>query len=146
MRDALSLLDQVLSLTGGEIDLEAVRRVLGLVEEERYLELLDVLSEGRHGDVFGLVESLLDEGYDLIEFYHGLMDVLRTLLRIRALSRRACSTCATTCGRHSPNAPARFAPGDLVRMLSAGRASSRATAASAGAPTRGCWSRCFCSG
>ncbi|HSG47435.1 MAG TPA: DNA polymerase III subunit gamma/tau, partial [Longimicrobiales bacterium] len=40
MRDALSLLDQVLSLTGGEVDLEAVRRVLGLVEEERYLELL----------------------------------------------------------------------------------------------------------
>ena len=83
MRDGLSLLDQVLALTGGEVDPEAVRRVLGLVEEERYLELLDLLSEGRHGDVFGFVERLLDDGYDLVEFYHGLVDVLRALLRMR---------------------------------------------------------------
>jgi DNA polymerase-3 subunit gamma/tau len=47
MRDGLSLLDQVLALTGGAADAEAVRRVLGIVEEERYLELLDVLREGR---------------------------------------------------------------------------------------------------
>jgi len=83
MRDALSLLDQVLSLTGGEVDTDSVRRVLGLVEEERYIELLDVLREGRHGAVFGLVEALIDEGYDLVEFHHGLLDVLRILLRLR---------------------------------------------------------------
>src|SRR5688500_11639227 len=80
MRDGLSLLDQVLALTGGEVDPEAVRRVLGLVEDERYLELLDLLAEARHGDVFGFVERLLDDGYDLVEFYHGLVDVLRALL------------------------------------------------------------------
>jgi DNA polymerase-3 subunit gamma/tau len=83
MRDALSLMDQVLSLTGGEIDTDSVRRVLGLVEDERYIELLDVLREGRHADVFGLVERLVDEGYDLVEFHHGLLDVLRILLRLR---------------------------------------------------------------
>ena len=83
MRDGLSLLDQVLSLTGGEVDPEAVRRVLGLVEDERYLELFDLLAEARHGDVFGFVERLLDDGYDLVEFYHGLVDVLRALLRLR---------------------------------------------------------------
>ena len=118
MRDALSLLDQVLSLTGGVVDPEAVRRVLGLVEEERYLELFDILADGRHAEVFTVVEQLLDEGYDLVEFYHGLMDALRSVLRLRL----------------SPNAPLdlredlraafaarveRFAPGDLVRMLSA---------------------------
>ena len=83
MRDALSLLDQVLSLTGGEVDLDSVRRVLGLVEEERYVELLDILRDSRHDEVFGLVQRLVDEGYDLVEFYHGLLDVLRILLRLR---------------------------------------------------------------
>ncbi|RMH16848.1 MAG: DNA polymerase III subunit gamma/tau, partial [Gemmatimonadetes bacterium] len=81
MRDALSLLDQVLALTGGEITAESVRSVLGLVEEERYLALFDILRENRHGEVFRFVESLLDEGYDLVEFYHGLVDALRTALR-----------------------------------------------------------------
>jgi DNA polymerase-3 subunit gamma/tau len=116
MRDALSLLDQVLSLTGGEVDTDSVRRVLGLVEEERYIELLDVLREGRHADIFGLVEHLVDEGYDLVEFHHGLLDVLRILLRLRLQPdaevdvrpdfRAALLERATD-----------FDPGDLVRML-----------------------------
>ena len=82
MRDALSLLDQVIALTGGEITQESVRRVLGLVESERYLEFMDILASRRHGEVFAFVERLLDEGYDLVEFYHGLVDVLRSLLRL----------------------------------------------------------------
>ena len=82
MRDALSLLDQVIALTGGEITPESVRRVLGLVEDERYLELMDILAEHQHGKVFDFIEKLLDEGYDLVEFYHGLVNALRTLLRL----------------------------------------------------------------
>ncbi len=83
MRDGLSLLDQVLALTGGAVDPDAIRRVLGLVEDERYLELFDLLAEARHGEVFAFVERLLDDGYDLVEFYHGLVDALRALLRQR---------------------------------------------------------------
>jgi len=116
MRDALSLLDQVMSLTGGEVDAESVRRVLGLVEEERYLELLDVLAEGRHGDVFGLVDRLVDEGYDLVEFYHGLLDILRLLLRIR-LSPDAAIDVREDLHRGLSERAAGFEPSDLVRML-----------------------------
>jgi DNA polymerase III subunit gamma/tau len=116
MRDALSLLDQVLSLTGGSVDTESVRRVLGLVEEERYLELLDVLLEGRHGEVFTLVEALMDEGYDLVEFYHGLLDVLRVLLRLR-LSADAEVDVRDDLRASLLERARAFEPGDLVRML-----------------------------
>lgn len=117
MRDALSLLDQVISLTGGEVDLESVRRVLGLVEEERYLELVDVLRESRHDEVFALVQTLVDEGYDLVEFYHGLLDVLRTMLRLR-LSPDADVDVQEDIRVQLAERAAAFAPGDLVRMLS----------------------------
>jgi len=63
MRDALSLLDQVLALTGGDVSQDAVRRVLGLVEEERYLELLGILAGRRHGEVFSFVENLREESW-----------------------------------------------------------------------------------
>lgn len=118
MRDALSLLDQVISLTGGEIDLDSVRRVLGLVEDERYLELVDVLRDSRHDAVFGLVQSLVDEGYDLVEFYHGLLDVLRTMLRLR-LSPDADVDVQEDIRTQLSERASAFAPGDLVRMLSA---------------------------
>ena len=118
LRDALSLLDQVLSLTGGTIDIESVRRVLGLVEEERYLELLDVLRDGRHGEVFPLVETLMDEGYDLVEFYHGLLDILRLLLRLR-LSPDADVDLREDLRADLLERAQSFEPGDLVRMLQA---------------------------
>ena len=117
MRDALSLLDQVISLTGGEIDLDSVRRVLGLVEEERYIELVDVLRDGRHEAVFGLVQHLVDEGYDLIEFYHGLLDVLRIMLRLRLSPEAKVDVQDDVRAQLADRAEA-FAPGDLVRMLS----------------------------
>jgi DNA polymerase-3 subunit gamma/tau len=118
MRDALSLLDQVLSLTGGEVDLDSVRRVLGLVEEERYVELLDILSARRHEEIFGLVQRLVDEGYDLTEFYHGLLDVLRLLLRLR-LAPDADVDVQEDVRKQLTERAGAFTPGDLVRMLSA---------------------------
>jgi DNA polymerase-3 subunit gamma/tau len=118
MRDALSLLDQVLSLTGGGVDIESVRRVLGLVEEERYLELLDILSDGRHEEVFSLVQALVDEGYDLVEFYHGLLDIFRVMLRLR-LSPEAEVDLQDEIRSQLLERAARFEPGDLVRMLTA---------------------------
>ena len=116
MRDALSMLDQVIALTGGEINVESVRRVLGLVETERYLEFMDILASRQHGEVFAFVERLLDAGYDLVEFYHGLVDALRSLLRLslggdppemEGEIRKAFEA------RLEP-----FRPADLVRMLS----------------------------
>ena len=115
MRDALSLLDQVIALTGGEISQETVRRVLGLVDNERYVELLDIWAEGKHGEIFGFVERLLDEGYDLVEFYHGLVDSLRAFLRL-ALGGTPPDLDADTRdlfkARLTP-----FSPADLTRML-----------------------------
>lgn len=117
MRDALSILDQVLAMGGGELDTESVRRVLGLVEEERYLTLLDIVHEGRHGDVFGFVEELLDEGYDLVEFYHGLVDVFRVVLRIRLSGLEALPDLPPHLAEAFEERARGFSPGDLVRML-----------------------------
>ncbi len=118
MRDALSLLDQVISLTGGDVEADSVRRVLGLVEEERYLDLLDILSEDRHAEIFDLVERLVDEGYDLVEFYHGLLDTLRALLRMRLAPDTAMDIRPDLKDQFAARAQL-FESGDLVRMLAA---------------------------
>lgn len=118
MRDALSLLDQVLALTGGDVSQEAVRRVLGLVEEDRYLELLDILNERRHGDVFTFVESLLDEGYDMVEFHRGLVDVIRLLLRLRLGQGEGGEGLREDLRESMMEKAMAFSSGDLVRMLS----------------------------
>ncbi|MDH5803716.1 MAG: DNA polymerase III subunit gamma/tau [Gemmatimonadota bacterium] len=80
MRDALSILDQVVVFSDGSITAEAVREALGLIDDELYGEVLDVVAGRRPEEVFPLVARLMDRGADLIEFVGGLGEVLRALM------------------------------------------------------------------
>lgn len=83
MRDGLSILDQVLALSADGLTAEAVGHVLGVIGEDRYLKLFELLIDRDRRGAFDLVQELLDDGSDLVEFYFGLMDALRILLRTR---------------------------------------------------------------
>ncbi len=116
MRDALSFLDQVLSFAGSSITVDDVRQVLGLVGEDVYLELFDILAERRVADVFRYVQGLLDEGYDLAEFYRGLSDVLRAMLIARTDGPDAADLRSDLRAAFAERAE-RFPRGDLLRMV-----------------------------
>jgi DNA polymerase III subunit gamma/tau len=81
MRDALSILDQVLSFGEGRVTVERVRETLGLIADDVYGELLRIFAERDAGAVFPLVERLSDAGADLGEFVAGAGDLLRALLQ-----------------------------------------------------------------
>ena len=117
MRDGLSLLDQVLALSDEEVSVDSVVRILGVVAEERYLELFDLVIERRHGVVFDFVEGLIDEGHDLVEFYHGLAEKLRLLLRMSLDPGFVPGSMTSELREAFARRAAAFAPGDLVRML-----------------------------
>ena len=119
MRDGLSLLDQVLALSDGKLAAETVVRVLGVVPEERYLTLFGVVADRKHGDVFGFMDQLVDEGYDPVEFYRGLVERIRLLLQLAVggASQTGEEMDAQSLGAYR-DAAGRFAPGDLLRMLS----------------------------
>src|SRR6266853_1373815 len=80
MRDALSVLDQVLSFGEGPVTADRVRAVLGLIPDELYGEMLRLVSERDAAAVFPLVERLLEAGADLGEFVDGAGETLRALL------------------------------------------------------------------
>ncbi len=119
LRDALSSLDQVLAFSDAQVTVTDVRRVLGLVEEEAYLELLDILADHRTADVFGYVERLVDEGYDLEEFQRGFGESLRLLLRARLDESDSLAALAPHLSERYSKMAERFSAGDLLRMLSA---------------------------
>jgi DNA polymerase-3 subunit gamma/tau len=117
VRDALSLLDQVLSFSGDTVSPADVRRMLGLVEEERYLELLEMVSHGDRAAVFPFVQSLLDEGYDLAEFVQGLGDTLRAALALRLDPESDPAELSPDFRQSLSTIAAAFAPEDLLRLL-----------------------------
>src|SRR5829696_4140167 len=76
MRDALSVLDQCLSFGEGAITAERVREVLGLVDDELYAEVLELVADRRPEGVFPLVDRLVNAGADLAEFMGGAGEAL----------------------------------------------------------------------
>jgi DNA polymerase-3 subunit gamma/tau len=115
MRDGLSLTDQVLSLGEGTLTTAAVREALGLVAEDEYLAIIDLLADRRAGDVFPTVARLAEQGIDLGQFIIGLGDMLRAYLAMSLGSATAEVSEAARTGLESRKG--RLSVGDLVRML-----------------------------
>ena len=115
MRDALSLVDQVLAFGEGPVTAVRVREALGLIDHEMYAELLDLIADRRTADVFPFVARLVEAGADLGEFVNGAGEVVRALL-IRFLGGQPeglTDALRAAVERHAD----RYRPGDLLRML-----------------------------
>src|SRR3954471_3874339 len=82
MRDALSLTDQVLSMAEGKVTAERVRDALGLVAEDEFIAILDLIAERRAADVFPAIGRLAEAGVDFGSFLNGLADMLRAQLTV----------------------------------------------------------------
>src|SRR5687768_8692829 len=117
MRDALSLTDQALSLGEGRLTAERVRDALGLVAEDEYLAVLDIIAERRAGDVFATIQRLGEFGIDFGSFLTGLADMLRAQLAVTLGSRSV--EVSERAGAALEERVNRISAADLLRMLSA---------------------------
>ena len=117
MRDALSLTDQSLSLGEGKLTAERVREALGLVAEDEYIAVLDLIADRRAGDVFPLMQRLGDLGIDFGQFLTGLADMLRAQLAV-ALGSGAVEV-SERARAALEERKTRLTAADLLRMLSA---------------------------
>jgi len=80
MRDALSLLDQVISFSNGDIEYESIVPMLGVVKEEVFFSITDLATTGNSEAAMNLVEDLMSQGHDPQTLVMGLLEHLRSLL------------------------------------------------------------------
>ncbi|MGM0471074.1 MAG: DNA polymerase III subunit gamma/tau [Bacillota bacterium] len=80
MRDAISLLDQVISYSGAEITNEDVAAVLGLVEQEALSEVVTAIINQDIDQGLQLVNQIINQGKDIQQFVNALINHFRNLL------------------------------------------------------------------
>ncbi len=80
MRDALSIMDQLVSFAGKVIAGESVSKLLGLVEADLLAEISDAVLHSRGAVALDLVEDALVRGYSIEELIDALVGFLRNLL------------------------------------------------------------------
>lgn len=87
LRDAESLLDQILCFAEGTITASIVRQSLGLVPEDLFFALDQAFSECRLSFAFELVDQLFKAGKDLAHFLEQLIEHYRNLALCRTQAR-----------------------------------------------------------
>jgi DNA polymerase-3 subunit gamma/tau len=80
MRDAESLLDQVISFAGQRIAEKDVTDILGIIDRSIIFETSAAMIEGSSEKCIHIIEKIYNHGHDIKEFYKTLMVQFRNLL------------------------------------------------------------------
>jgi DNA polymerase-3 subunit gamma/tau len=84
MRDAMSLLDQVIAWSDCRLDGEGVARVLGVASRQVLHDMLSALVAGEAERCLGVLQGLVAQGYDMAHVARDLLALLRDLVVARA--------------------------------------------------------------
>jgi DNA polymerase-3 subunit gamma/tau len=87
MRDAQSLLDQVISYAGKEIKDEDLVDVLGLVDRKLLLDTIDAIADQDAGRCMEIVDQVYQYGYDVQHFCRELLQTFRNLILLKVAER-----------------------------------------------------------
>ena len=80
MRDALSLLDQVIAYSGDSIKIEDVSAVIGLIPNEIYFDFSNAIVEKDYNKMMSVIESIHSAGLSLQDITEGLIKHYNNLL------------------------------------------------------------------
>ncbi len=80
LRDALTLLDQCIAISGKEITYEQVIANLNVLDREYYFKLTDMALEGKFDAMLLLLDEVLSRGFNALHFIGGLASHFRDLL------------------------------------------------------------------
>lgn len=80
MRDALTLLDQCIAVSGKEVSYQQVISNLNVLDREYYFRLTAMALEGRYENMLVLFDEILTRGFNALHFIGGLSSHFRDLL------------------------------------------------------------------
>lgn len=87
LRDAESLLGQILSLPGKEITVQQAELILPRPQFDSALEFIELLNKKDSAASIALINRLVEEGVDLEKFTADLIEVFRKILLIKVSSQ-----------------------------------------------------------
>ncbi|HET7828628.1 MAG TPA: DNA polymerase III subunit gamma/tau [Candidatus Limnocylindrales bacterium] len=140
MRDAESILDQLLASTSARIEADAVRDLLGLADADLVDGFVDALATGTAAAGIGILDRLEERGRDLRIFLDQVVDAIRERL-LAALGTPAAAdpSLAVAARRLASIDPTRLGPGGIRLQLELALLDPRpggAVAPSVAAPSR----------
>jgi len=89
LRDAESLLDQILAFQEGDITLESVTSILGMMPREYFFQLDQAGKENNLAFAFDIAHQIFSQGKDVAHFIEDLIEHFRTILIVKLSGKEA---------------------------------------------------------
>ncbi len=83
MRDAESLLGQIISIEDKEITLAEVQSILGVTDISAVHKLVGYLAEKNASQAISYINQIADQGYDLMQYAKSLVSYLRKMMILK---------------------------------------------------------------
>lgn len=83
MRDSQSLLDQVISFSGGKISDADVTNALGIMDRSLLFQLTSAILKKDNEECLNLIENIYNFGYDLKRFCQDFLEHIRNLIIVK---------------------------------------------------------------
>jgi DNA polymerase III, subunit gamma and tau len=83
MRDALSILDQAISMGEGKVEYDGVVTMLGLVSNENLLKLTESIIEKNVESSMRIIDDIVFSGKDIYTFIRDMITHMRNLLMVK---------------------------------------------------------------
>jgi len=80
MRDALSILDKIVSFTNGEVNYSNTLEHLNILDEDYYFKLLDCMQQQKLSDALLLYDEINQKGFEGDTLLEGCSEFIRNLL------------------------------------------------------------------
>ncbi|MCJ7581419.1 MAG: DNA polymerase III subunit gamma/tau, partial [Candidatus Aminicenantes bacterium] len=87
LRDAQSLLDQAVAFSGENIKDDDLKEILGVMNRDLLMECTSIIFHEKPGEVFSLIEKVIDNGHDVRFFFKELVFHFRNLLLAKTVDK-----------------------------------------------------------
>ena len=116
VRDALSILDQVIAYTNGQVSRQDTVEIIGEVRLDLFSKAVDLVQSGSTREAFELDLELASSGIDAMDFIAGLQTHLVQILQARASGEKKVDV-PEEAREHLGRAAGQLGEGDLIRLL-----------------------------
>jgi len=117
LRDAESLLDQLLASCGSTITMEDVLATLGMIREDTFFDCSEGVLKKDMKAAFDITQKIFSDGYDIAEFINGLLEHFRNLLLVKTAGDSKCIETTESFQKQYMKTAEMFSPIDILRII-----------------------------
>ncbi len=120
-RDAESIFDQAVAFSGMQVETSRLREALNLIDLDFFFEVSDAIAARDPKRAFELAGEITSRGYDIEEFFSGLLEHFRNILTVCVTGSTKLLEVSKVHQEHYTETAKKFSEADLLRLVRLGQ-------------------------